>query len=139
LGGVPIPTRGIHCGTLYMYVLCDCTRTCQYVPHIYCHLIYISEFPHIVLSTNYDVTFTIALKAMSIEMDMSENKEVSLARGRPEQNLRTSSCNEILSNYTTFSWNCLDGQYLSKYFNLEDTVITVQYIKKNSKNCRQRR
>jgi hypothetical protein len=23
LGGVPIPTRGIHCGTLYMYVLCD--------------------------------------------------------------------------------------------------------------------
>jgi hypothetical protein len=22
LGGVPIPTRGIHCGTLYMYVLC---------------------------------------------------------------------------------------------------------------------
>ncbi len=21
-GGVPIPTRGIHCGTLYMYVLC---------------------------------------------------------------------------------------------------------------------
>ncbi len=23
MGGVPIPTRGIHCGTLYMYVLCD--------------------------------------------------------------------------------------------------------------------
>ncbi len=23
LGGVPIPTRGIHCGTLYMYVLSD--------------------------------------------------------------------------------------------------------------------
>ncbi len=23
LGGVPIPTRGIHCGTLYMYVLCS--------------------------------------------------------------------------------------------------------------------
>ncbi len=23
LGGVPIPTRGIHCGTLYMYVLCE--------------------------------------------------------------------------------------------------------------------
>jgi hypothetical protein len=22
-GGVPIPTKGIHCGTLYMYVLCD--------------------------------------------------------------------------------------------------------------------
>ncbi len=22
VGGVPIPTRGIHCGTLYMYVLC---------------------------------------------------------------------------------------------------------------------
>jgi hypothetical protein len=22
-GGVPIPTRGVHCGTLYMYVLCD--------------------------------------------------------------------------------------------------------------------
>ncbi len=22
LGGVPIPTRGVHCGTLYMYVLC---------------------------------------------------------------------------------------------------------------------
>jgi hypothetical protein len=22
LGGVPIPTRGIHCGTLYMYILC---------------------------------------------------------------------------------------------------------------------
>jgi hypothetical protein len=22
MGGVPIPTRGIHCGTLYMYVLC---------------------------------------------------------------------------------------------------------------------
>jgi hypothetical protein len=22
LGGGPIPTRGIHCGTLYMYVLC---------------------------------------------------------------------------------------------------------------------
>jgi hypothetical protein len=25
LGGVPIPTRGIHCGTLYMYVLCVCS------------------------------------------------------------------------------------------------------------------
>jgi hypothetical protein len=25
LGGVPIPTRGIHCGTLYMYVLCGIT------------------------------------------------------------------------------------------------------------------
>jgi len=24
-GGVPIPTRGIHCGTLYMYVLCVLT------------------------------------------------------------------------------------------------------------------
>ncbi len=23
VGRVPIPTRGIHCGTLYMYVLCD--------------------------------------------------------------------------------------------------------------------
>ncbi len=23
VGKVPIPTRGIHCGTLYMYVLCD--------------------------------------------------------------------------------------------------------------------
>ncbi len=23
LGGVPIPTRGMHCGTLDMYVLCD--------------------------------------------------------------------------------------------------------------------
>jgi hypothetical protein len=22
VGRVPIPTRGIHCGTLYMYVLC---------------------------------------------------------------------------------------------------------------------
>jgi hypothetical protein len=25
-GGVPIPTRGIHCGTLSMYVLCDLYR-----------------------------------------------------------------------------------------------------------------
>ncbi len=25
VGRVPIPTRGIHCGTLYMYVLCDST------------------------------------------------------------------------------------------------------------------
>jgi hypothetical protein len=25
VGRVPIPTRGIHCGTLYMYVLCDDT------------------------------------------------------------------------------------------------------------------
>ncbi len=25
MGGVPIPTRGIHCGTLYMYVLCGPT------------------------------------------------------------------------------------------------------------------
>ncbi len=25
VGRVPIPTRGIHCGTLYMYVLCDTT------------------------------------------------------------------------------------------------------------------
>jgi hypothetical protein len=24
VGRVPIPTRGIHCGTLYMYVLCVC-------------------------------------------------------------------------------------------------------------------
>jgi len=23
VGRVPLPTRGIHCGTLYMYVLCD--------------------------------------------------------------------------------------------------------------------
>jgi hypothetical protein len=46
--------------------------------------------------TNYDVTFTIALKALSVEMDLSENKEVSLGRGRPEQHLRTSPCNEIL-------------------------------------------
>jgi hypothetical protein len=23
VGRVPVPTRGIHCGTLYMYVLCD--------------------------------------------------------------------------------------------------------------------
>ncbi len=23
VGRVPIPTRGIHCGTVYMYVLCD--------------------------------------------------------------------------------------------------------------------
>ncbi len=36
LGGVPIPTRGIHCGTLYMYVLCDtdvltcCSYCCSY-------------------------------------------------------------------------------------------------------------
>jgi hypothetical protein len=25
VGGVPIPMRGIHCGTLYMYVLCGAT------------------------------------------------------------------------------------------------------------------
>ncbi len=29
LGGVPIPTRGIHCGTLYMYVLCALYRMCS--------------------------------------------------------------------------------------------------------------
>jgi hypothetical protein len=23
VGRVPIPTRGVHCGTLYMYVLCE--------------------------------------------------------------------------------------------------------------------
>jgi hypothetical protein len=28
-GGVPIPTRGIHCGTLYMYVLCDSCIVCE--------------------------------------------------------------------------------------------------------------
>jgi len=28
LGGVPIPTRGIHCGTLYMYVLCAYKDVC---------------------------------------------------------------------------------------------------------------
>jgi hypothetical protein len=29
VGGVPIPTRGIHCGTLYMYVLCARTSKGQ--------------------------------------------------------------------------------------------------------------
>jgi hypothetical protein len=29
-GRVPIPTRGIHCGTLYMYVLCE--EECTYLP-----------------------------------------------------------------------------------------------------------
>jgi hypothetical protein len=40
---------------------------------------------HIFLTTNYDVTFTteVALKALSIEMDLSENKELSLG-GRRE-------------------------------------------------------
>jgi len=28
VGRVPIPTRGIHCGTLYMYVLCDGRAGC---------------------------------------------------------------------------------------------------------------
>jgi hypothetical protein len=33
LGGVPIPTRGIHCGTLYMYVLCAIQPTSTSISH----------------------------------------------------------------------------------------------------------
>jgi hypothetical protein len=34
VGRVPIPTRGIHCGTLYMYVLCEKQDTQTTVPEI---------------------------------------------------------------------------------------------------------
>ncbi len=36
VGRVPIPTRGIHCGTLYMYVLCEyCRRSTVYVEQLW--------------------------------------------------------------------------------------------------------
>jgi hypothetical protein len=37
VGRVPIPTRGIHCGTLYMYVLCGVQSS--KVPTIYSYTV----------------------------------------------------------------------------------------------------
>ncbi len=52
-------------------------------------VIYISEFPHIVMSTNYDVNFTIkiALKVLSIEMGLSENKSCLSESGEKSPHL----------------------------------------------------
>ncbi len=76
-----------------------------YIPvcteHLLFTVIYI-EFPRIVMSTNYDVTNFYHCFTGTVHRDgYVENKEVSF--GRP--------CNEILSNYTIFIWNCLDRQY----------------------------